>query len=98
MRRALTGATVLVVVIIAALLTVNTVVAGSPTININTASVEELSALKRVGQAYAARIVAYREANGPFQNPEDIMLVKGIGQKTFDANKDVIVVSTKKKK
>ncbi len=73
------------------------VVAESPTININTASVDELASLKRVGQAYAERIVAYREANGPFQSPADIMLVKGIGQKTYNENKDVIVVSEKKK-
>jgi competence protein ComEA len=61
-------------------------------ININTASVEELTQLDRVGLKYAERIVAYRDANGPFETPEDIMLVAGIGEKTFEANKDRIVV------
>jgi len=65
---------------------------AGPAININTASVEELTQLDRVGQKYAERIVAYRTENGPFQAPEDIMLVAGIGEKTFEANKDRIVV------
>ena len=61
-------------------------------ININTASVEQLCNLKRVGPAYAERIVQCREANGPFAKAEDIMLVKGIGPKTYEANKDIITV------
>ena len=61
-------------------------------ININTASVEELATLDRVGESYAKRIVEYRDANGPFEKPEDIMKVKGIGQKTFEANQDRITV------
>ncbi|MFC1505016.1 ComEA family DNA-binding protein [Thermodesulfobacteriota bacterium] len=66
--------------------------ADSGKININTASVEELAQLDRVGTQYAQRIVAYREANGPFTNPQDILNVKGIGQKTLEANKNRIVV------
>ena len=61
-------------------------------ININTAPAEELMKLEGVGEAYAARIVEYREKNGPFEKIEDIMKVKGIGQKTFEANKDRMVV------
>ena len=59
-------------------------------ININKASVEELSTLKRIGPSYAQRIVDYRKQNGPFEKPEDIMKVRGIGVKTFEANKDFI--------
>ena len=59
-------------------------------ININKATVEQLSTLKRVGPSYAQRIVDYRNANGPFQKPEDIMNVQGIGVKTFEINKDII--------
>ena len=65
---------------------------GAGKININTASVVELIELQYVGPSYAQKIVAFREKNGPFKTPEDIMLVTGIGQKTFDANKDRIVV------
>ena len=61
-------------------------------ININTASVEELVKLDRVGPKYAERIVQYREINGPFEKPEDIMKVKGIGPKTLEANIDKISV------
>lgn len=61
-------------------------------VNINTASVEQLMQLDRVGAQYAERIVEYREKNGPFATPEDIMNVKGIGKKTWEANKDRIVV------
>jgi len=61
-------------------------------ININTASAEELGNLKRIGPKYAARIIEFREKNGPFEKPEDIMKVKGIGQKTWEANQDRIVV------
>ena len=60
-------------------------------ININKASVEELTQLKRIGTKYAERIVEYREKE-PFKSPEDIMKVPGIGPKVFELNKDVIVV------
>ena len=69
--------------------------AESQQVNINTATVQELSQLKGVGPSYAAKIVAYREANGPFAKSEDIMQVPGIGTKTFDVNKDRIMVDKK---
>ena len=59
-------------------------------ININKATADELSTLKRIGASYAQRIVDYRNENGPFQRPEDIMKVRGIGIKAFEANKDII--------
>jgi len=61
-------------------------------ININTATVEELAALKRIGPKYAQRIVDYRKANGLFAKAEDIMKVRGIGPKTYNANKNIITV------
>jgi competence protein ComEA len=61
-------------------------------VNINTATAEQLTQLKGVGSAYAERIVEYREKNGPFEKPEDLMKVQGIGQKTWEDNKDIIVV------
>jgi competence protein ComEA len=59
-------------------------------VNINKATVDELCVLKRIGPSYAQRIVDYREQNGPFEKPEDIMKVRGIGLKTFEANKDMM--------
>ena len=67
-------------------------------ININTASAEELAQLKGIGPSHAAKIVAYREKNGPFKMPEDLMQVSGIGQKTFDTNQELIIVEAPKKK
>ena len=59
-------------------------------ININKASAVELTQLKRIGPKLSQRIVEYREKHGPFERPEDIMQVKGIGPKTFELNKDRI--------
>ena len=61
-------------------------------ININTAPAEELMKLQGVGEAIAARIVEYREKNGPFEKIEDVMKVKGIGEKTFENIKERLAV------
>ncbi|MBA3029338.1 MAG: helix-hairpin-helix domain-containing protein [Desulfobacteraceae bacterium] len=63
-----------------------------PKININTATVDELVQLDKIGPQYAQRIVDYREKEGPFAAPEDLMKVKGIGEKAYEANKEKIVV------
>jgi len=52
-------------------------------IDINHASAEQLTALPGVGPALAERIVAFRKEHGPFQRVEDLMKVKGIGEKSF---------------
>ena len=64
----------------------------SALININKATNEELCKLKGVGPKIAGRIIKYREEKGPFEKPEDIQNVKGIGPKTWDANKAQICV------
>ena len=57
------------------------------TVNINTASVQELAAvLIGVGEKKAENIVAWREAHGPFAAKEQLLEVKGIGQATLDKN------------
>jgi competence protein ComEA len=61
-------------------------------ININKASAEELTQLKGIGPSTAAKIVEYRDQNGPFKSPEDITMVSGIGAKTYENNKDMIVI------
>ena len=62
-------------------------------VNINTATSEEMSeALKGVGPMIAGAIIKHREANGPFASAEDIMMVNGVGDVTFQANKEAIVV------
>ena len=64
----------------------------SLTVNINTASLEELTTLKGIGEKYAQKIIEYRENNEPFSKPEDILNVKGIGLKTYETNKERITV------
>jgi len=61
-------------------------------ININTASVDELTKLKNVGPAYAERIVEYRKAHDGFSTVEELTEVKGIGPKTLADNIDRITV------
>ncbi|MCP4200380.1 MAG: helix-hairpin-helix domain-containing protein [bacterium] len=67
-----------------ALATGSMAAAAEGKVNINQAGVEELSLLPRVGEVVAGRIVEFRSANGAFEATEDLMLVKGIGERTFE--------------
>jgi competence protein ComEA len=59
--------------------------AAKPTVvvNVNTATATELETLPGVGAKVAARIVEYRQKNGPFKKIEELMNVQGIGEKSF---------------
>jgi comEA protein len=61
-------------------------------VNLNTATSEQLEALPGVGPQTATRIVEYREKNGPFKKIEDLMNVKGIGEKSFLKLKPLVTV------
>ncbi|MCH8962717.1 MAG: helix-hairpin-helix domain-containing protein, partial [Bacteroidetes bacterium] len=52
-------------------------------INLNTATASELQRLPRIGPKLAARILALREAHGPFRRVQDLVQVRGIGKKTL---------------
>ncbi len=56
----------------------------SGVVNINEAGADQLAFLPRVGPTVAARIIEHREANGPFASKEELMLVRGIGERTFE--------------
>lgn len=92
MRKAQKWMTIFMVINLVMLMTGPAFAEDQEKININTATVEELIQLDRVGPRYAEKIVAFRQENGPFKTPEDIMLVAGIGPKTFEVNKDRITV------
>ncbi|MBR6097051.1 MAG: ComEA family DNA-binding protein [Oscillospiraceae bacterium] len=61
-------------------------------INLNTATEEELTRLRGVGEALAQRIVAYREEHGPFRRVEEITRVNGIGQAVLENNWSILTV------
>jgi len=52
-------------------------------VNLNTATVSQLEELPGIGPALAARIVEHRQKNGAFKSVEDVMAVRGIGEKNF---------------
>ena len=58
-------------------------VLAEKSVNLNTATLEELDLLPGVGPAIAQRIIDYREQNSGFYDIEEIMEVSGIGEKTF---------------
>src|ERR1700686_3531734 len=62
-------------------------------VNINTATKEELDALPEIGPVKAQAIIDYRNANGPFKTPEDVMKVNGVKEGTFGKIKGMISVS-----
>ncbi|ABW66818.1 ComEA family DNA-binding protein [Desulfosudis oleivorans] len=66
--------------------------AAGQLVNINTASVDELTALTGVGKEIAQRIIEYREANGAFKSVEQLQNVKGIGAKILEKNRSRITV------
>jgi competence protein ComEA len=65
-------------------------------INLNTATADQLSTLPGIGERTAQRILEYRQKNGPFKKPEDLMNVKGIGEKSFLKLKPSITVAPPK--
>jgi competence protein ComEA len=64
-------------------------IAHAQTININSADLDELTQLDGIGQARAQAIVEERDANGPFDSPEDLQnRVNGVGPTTIENNRE----------
>jgi competence protein ComEA len=72
-----------------------TAAAAKATLNLNSATVDQLADLPGVGKATAQRILEYRQKNGGFKKIEELMNVKGIGEKSFLKLKPMITVAAK---
>lgn len=65
-------------------------------VNVNTADAETIAReLQGIGPAKARAIVSYREENGPFETVEDLLKVKGIGEKVLEDNRENILLEDK---
>jgi len=69
---------------------------ASAPINLNTASVAQHETLPGIGKATAERILEYRQKNGSFKKVEDLMNVRGVGEKSFLKLKPLVTVTAPK--
>jgi competence ComEA-like helix-hairpin-helix protein len=67
--------------------------AAAGKVNINQASAAQIAFLPRIGEKVAVRVLEYRKSHGPFARAEDLMEVKGIGEKLFLTLKPYLAVS-----
>jgi competence protein ComEA len=61
-------------------------------INLNTAAEQELMTLAGIGEAMAKKIVEYREQNGPFRRPQEIIIIEGFSEQKYRAISDLVCV------
>ncbi len=81
-------------VVLALLLAAAPALAGDgKTVNVNTATVAEFQLLPRIGPSVAARIVEQREKSGPFKSLDDLLLVRGIGEATYEQLKPYLALA-----
>ena len=69
---------------------------ASAPVNLNTATQAQLEALPGIGAATAKRIIEHRQKNGGFKKIEELMNVKGIGEKSFLKLKPLVTVASEK--
>ncbi len=72
-----------------------TAASAKPAINLNTATIEQLESLPGIGRKTAELIVEYRTKSGGFKRIEDLMNIKGIGEKSFLKLKPLVTASAK---
>jgi competence protein ComEA len=100
MRRATVGILTVLVILVcslpAAAQTTPAAKAPAAAVNVNTASADQLDALPGIGPALAARIIEYRTKNGAFKKLEDLMNVRGIGEKNFLKLKPMLTLGAAK--
>jgi competence protein ComEA len=70
--------------------------AAAPVVNLNTATAAQLTELPGIGARTAERIIEYRQKNGGFKKIEELMNVRGVGEKSFLKLKALITVTPPK--
>lgn len=66
---------------------------GGAPVNLNTAGTEQLSTIPGIGESMARRIIEWRDEHGPFRRVEDLMKVKGIGEKSLENMRPHVTVA-----
>jgi len=85
-------ALLLVLVLLAAAAPFTHAAESQGVVNINTATADQLQLLPRIGPALSGRIVEFREANGPFASIDELVAVRGIGEKSIVPMKPYLTV------
>ena len=76
--------------------TPKSVATAAAPVNLNTATADQLATIPGIGAKMAERIIEYRQKNGSFKKVEDLMLVRGVGEKSFLKMKPLITVTIAK--
>lgn len=66
---------------------------GRQCVNLNTATAEELERLPGIGEVMARKVIEYRNQNGPFRRPEEIIIIEGFSERKYRAIAETICVT-----
>jgi competence protein ComEA len=61
-------------------------------LDLNAATIVELERLPGIGEVTARKIIAYREQNGPFRRPEDLIIIEGFSERKYRSIADFVCV------
>src|ERR1044072_880872 len=62
-------------------------------VNLNTATSEEVIGLPGIGEVMSRKIIEYRERNGPFRRPEEVIILEGFSEKKYRAIAELVCIA-----